>query len=148
VAPDCEWNDVLSFFSLASRKLGQFIAKDLMFANLDTHEPTLLLLVSANHVNFSTTWLLIYIKQNNLCLLPIPFDKLMFFQIKAAVISNAKRQDFVDEPHTPVSGFISSPCTPSGSMYPKYLNNIKAFMNGETDYQCEPLILDNSCDLV
>jgi hypothetical protein len=66
VAPNCEWNDVVSSsFSLDSRKLHRFIVEDLMYANPDTHEH-LVLLVSAKHINFTTTWLPIYIEQNNL----------------------------------------------------------------------------------
>jgi hypothetical protein len=61
VAPDCEWNDVVASFSMDPRKLSLFIVEDLMFVNPNTHK-RILLLVLAKHVNFSTTWLSIYIE--------------------------------------------------------------------------------------
>jgi hypothetical protein len=94
VAPDCEWNDDISSFSLDSRKLCWFIVEDLMFANPNTHEH-LLLLVLAKHENFSMTWLPIYIEQKQLRP-PISFDRMMFFQIEAVVVKNVKQQGFVD----------------------------------------------------
>jgi hypothetical protein len=65
-----------------------------LLSNPDIHK-RILLLILAKHINFSTTWLPIYIEQNSFRP-PIAFDKMMFFQIEAVVVKNAKRQDFVD----------------------------------------------------
>jgi hypothetical protein len=46
VTTDCKRNDVVTSFNLDSRKLHQFIIEDLMFANPDTHERILFLLLA------------------------------------------------------------------------------------------------------
>jgi hypothetical protein len=94
LVPQVNWDTLSPSFSLDSRKLRRYIVEDLMFADPSRHD-RLLILVSTRHNSFLTTWLPIFLAQAS-SRTPVSFDEVMFFQIEAEVVKNAKRMDYVD----------------------------------------------------
>ena len=88
IAPELNWNELTPTFNLDSHKLCCYVVEDVMYADPQKHE-RLLLLVSADHIAFRTTWLPIYMAQQS-SRIPIMFEKTMFFQIEVEVVKHAK----------------------------------------------------------
>jgi hypothetical protein len=83
-------------FSLDSKTLRRYIVEDYLFAATGER---VLLLVATSHPSFNSHWFRIY-EQQEKRRKPLIFGDILFFQIKAVVLKNAYRANFISGHYT------------------------------------------------